>query len=551
MPTSPKREGYDFWEKTLGKPRLLVAPMVDQSELAWRLLSRRHGAQLCYTPMFHAAVFSRDPHYRSEALASCSEDKPLIVQFSANDPDDFLRAALLAQDHCDAVDLNLGCPQANAKKGRYGAFLQEDWDAIFNIVSLAHKRLAVPVTCKIRIFEETSKTIEYAKMLERAGCQMLTVHGRTRDMKGPKTGLANWDVIKAVKQNLSIPVFANGNIQYLSDVERCIKETGVDGIMTAEGNLYNPALFEGVQPPAWEMAEEYLQLVQQYPCPMAFVRGHLFKLWHHSLTVHHDLRARMANAKTLDDFISVSQDLRLVCEEEAKQDVQDDGKGVPHWRCQPYIRPTPEETKQRMLEKSLKRPLSEGNEQENEVPFMSKNALKKLKQWGTVHKKKGRHFDPCGTCSNPRGLSCVFKLCRACCKDKARQAVEDCPSHRFLFKTKIERRKYWEAQQAAKALEMQTEIPTEEPRCSLAATQAPMTGDLTATQAPMTGDLTATQAPMTGDLTATLTDMPGDQTAEAMQDRVESEHDVAEDINDERAPSGDLLTVSNISSAVS
>ena len=98
-----------------------------------------------------------------------------------------------------------------------------------------------------------------------------------------------------------------------------------------------------------------------------------------------------------------------------------------------------------------------------------------------------------------------------------------------MFKTKIERRKYWEAQQAAKALEMQTEIPTEEPRCGLAATQAPMTGDLT----------------------ATLTDMPGDQTAEAMQDRVESEHDVAEDINDVRAPSGDLLTVSNISSAVS
>ncbi|XP_022092602.1 tRNA-dihydrouridine(16/17) synthase [NAD(P)(+)]-like [Acanthaster planci] len=463
MPVSPnpKRKGYDFWEKTLGKPCLLVAPMVDQSELPWRLVSRRHGAQLCYTPMYHAAVFARDPRYRSEALASCQEDRPLIVQFSANDPEDFLRAALLAQDHCDAVDLNLGCPQANAKRGRYGAFLQEDWDTIFKIVNLAHQRLSVPVTCKIRVFEDVEKTVQYAKMLERAGCQMLTVHGRTRDMKGPKTGLANWDIIKAVKQNLNIPVFANGNIQYKSDVDRCMRETGVDGVMTAEGNLHNPAIFEGVQPPAWEMAEEYLELVTQYPCPMAFVRGHLFKLWHHSLTIHQDLRTRLAGAKTLEEFISINQALRDVCEEEIKQAAGQDSNGkMPHWLCQPYVRPTPEETQQRILEKSLKRPLSEENEQENREPFLSKKALKRHQQ-GKPPVKNVRKFDPCSTCNNPRGLSCVFKLCRACCKEKTRRAVEDCPSHRFYFKTKIERRKYWEAKQAAKALQtMDTPLDT-------------------------------------------------------------------------------------------
>ncbi|XP_038064431.1 tRNA-dihydrouridine(16/17) synthase [NAD(P)(+)]-like isoform X1 [Patiria miniata] len=462
MPASPKREGFEFWEKTLGKPRLLVAPMVDQSELPWRLLSRRHGAQLCYTPMYHAAVFARDPHYRSEALASCQEDRPLIVQFSANDPEDFLRAALLAQDHCDAVDLNLGCPQANAKRGRYGAFLQEDWDTIFKIVNLAHQRLAVPVTCKIRVYQDVEKTVQYAKMLEQAGCQMLTVHGRTRDMKGPKTGLANWDVIKAIKESLSIPVFANGNIQYKSDVERCMRETGVDGVMTAEGNLHNPAIFEGVQPPAWEMAEEYLELVKQYPCPMAFVRGHLFKIWHHSVTIHQDLRTKMANAKTLEDFVSVSQDLRRVCEAEMMQASGQEANGrTPHWLCQPYVRPTPEETQKRMLEKSLKRPLTE-NEQENQEPHLSKRALKKH-QRGKPLVKIGRKFDPCSTCSNPRGLRCVFKLCRACCKEKARHAVEDCPSHRFLFKSKIERRKHWEAEQAAKASLATSGTPTDTP----------------------------------------------------------------------------------------
>ncbi|KAL6706028.1 tRNA dihydrouridine synthase [Coniothyrium glycines] len=288
--TRRKLHGRAFYE-SIGSPKLILAPMVEQSEFAWRRLSRsflplsQQTNLLAYTPMFHSKMFGEKANYRDthfQPLKSAvpspldsyyvsqlpnSErhldgnpafDRPLTVQFCSNNPDDFLTAAKHVAPFCDAVDLNLGCPQGIAKRGKYGAFLQEDQDLIARMIRKLHEELDVPVTAKMRCLDTREKTLQYAQTLLNAGASIITVHGRRREQKGHNTGLADWTMIRYLRDNLpkDTVIFANGNILQHEDIAACLEATGADGVMSAEGNLYDPTIFSE-PPPVGQEGREY------------------------------------------------------------------------------------------------------------------------------------------------------------------------------------------------------------------------------------------------------------------------------------------------------
>ncbi|GMM33105.1 tRNA dihydrouridine synthase [Saccharomycopsis crataegensis] len=441
---SKKPNGAELYE-LMKRPTKIVAPMVDQSELAWRILSRKYGATLCYTPMLHARLFAQDKKYRLDNFCSfdgdAKLDRPLVVQFCANDPEYLLEAAKHVEDHCDAVDLNLGCPQGIARKGKYGAYLMDEWELIPKLIGTLHENLKVPVTAKIRVYPSNSKnastgpgqkvangandedfdkekTLQYARMVLKAGAQILTVHGRTRDMKGQMTGVANWNILKYLYEELSkefedidkkLIFFSNGNILYPEDIQRSLDYIGCQGVMSAEANLYNPGIFSNVFPEGTseeeikerqfprvdKIAREYLEIIKSVqPESVASkhaIKAHFFKLLRPFVDVHKDIRQKIATTSVkgpLEDWEAI---VRVVEETVSKifedPEIQDKDKiiigpkewwggsykTIPYWRCQPYFRKVDgklvvediKEKKLTNLENGLKRKQEdgEGNEE--------------------------------------------------------------------------------------------------------------------------------------------------------------------------------------------
>ncbi|CAE7286587.1 Dus1l [Symbiodinium sp. CCMP2592] len=272
----------------LREPVLAMAPMVTQSDYAFRRLVRAHGCTLCYTEMLMAARFAESEDYRRRAFGSgvAADDHPLVVQFAANDPQVLLQAVLHAQElGADAVDLNLGCPQWKAKLGNYGAWLaadSENWPLIEAMVAFCSRepKVRIPVFCKIRLQAAEAHTLDLSTRLQRAGCALLAVHGRHLESeKARRDGPADLRAVANLRAKLSLPVLSNGNVRCAQDVTNNLKFTSCEGIMVAEQLLRDPTLFsrvKGVEPAPLELIDEYLTYCLELDGSQS---GECFSVW--------------------------------------------------------------------------------------------------------------------------------------------------------------------------------------------------------------------------------------------------------------------------------
>lgn len=227
---------------------LILGPMAGVTDLPFRILCKEQGADLIYTEMVSAKGISFN-NKNTESLLTVSEDeRPVSLQLFGGDPYIMSETAKrIEHRNFDILDINMGCPVPKVVNNNEGSALMKDPKLVGEIVHCVASSIKKPLTVKLRrgFTESTANAVEIAKIAEANGAAAIAVHGRTREQY--YGGKADWNIIRAVKEAVSVPVIGNGDVFTPEDARRLLEETGCDGIMLARGARGNPWIFAQIR----------------------------------------------------------------------------------------------------------------------------------------------------------------------------------------------------------------------------------------------------------------------------------------------------------------
>lgn len=253
--------------------RMVLAPMAGVTDRAFRQICREHGAALTVTEMVSAKALTYGDKKTPKLLSLAENEHPAAAQIFGHEPETMAEGAKIAREvsGCDMIDINMGCPAPKIAGNGDGSALMRDPALAARVIEAVARAVDVPVTVKFRKGwdEKSVNCVDFARMAEQAGAAAIAVHGRTRAQQ--YSGNADWDAIAAVKQAVSIPVIANGDVAVPEDAVRILEHTGADAVMVGRGALGDPWIFErantlleiGMCPPLPPFAERIDTAVRQ------------------------------------------------------------------------------------------------------------------------------------------------------------------------------------------------------------------------------------------------------------------------------------------------